>query len=103
MRTSSKPAHVASHDLKEPVRKIKTFSFRLQDALSETTNPEINLYVGKILKSAERMSLMIEGVLKYSTIDESERGILRWWIFKKTLTIIENDLVNFNLRKKCQV
>jgi signal transduction histidine kinase len=84
-------AHVASHDLKEPVRKIKTFSFRLQDALPEATNPNIKLYVDKILSSAERMSLMIEGVLKYSTLNASER-IMERVDLRNTITDIQNDL-----------
>jgi signal transduction histidine kinase len=84
-------AHVASHDLKEPVRKIKIFSFRLQDELTETTNSNVNLYLGKILSSAERMSLMIEGVLKYSTFNSSERNI-ETVDLQKTLTDIQCDL-----------
>lgn len=68
-------AHVASHDLKEPVRKIKNFSFKLQNALSKATEPDVGVYISKILSSAERMSLMIEGVLKYSSLDESEKDI----------------------------
>jgi len=84
-------AHVASHDLKEPVRKIKTFSFRLQDALSEAIDPNVKIYLSKILSSAERMSLMIEGVLKYSTITVSERDIGTVDL-SKTLTDIQSDL-----------
>lgn len=67
-------AHVASHDLKEPVRKIKTFSYRLQDSLGQTPDTNTKLYVDKILSSAERMSLMIEGVLKYSAVNSAERN-----------------------------
>jgi signal transduction histidine kinase/GAF domain-containing protein len=84
-------AHVASHDLKEPVRKIKTFSFRLQDALSDATNPNVKLYVSKILSSAERMSLMIEGVLKYATVNASEMNIGMVDLFK-TIADIQSDL-----------
>jgi len=84
-------AHVASHDLKEPVRKIKIFSYRLQDALTETTKPNAQLYLNKILSSAERMSLMIEGVLKYSTLNASERNIEQVDL-QKMLTDIQSDL-----------
>lgn len=84
-------AHVASHDLKEPVRKIKTFSFRLQDALPETTDPNVKLYLAKILSSAERMSTMIEGVLKYSTLNASERTT-ETVDLHQTLADIQDDL-----------
>lgn len=84
-------AHVASHDLKEPVRKIKTFSFRLQDALPDTIDPKARLYLGKILTSADRMSDMIEGVLKYSTLNASDRKFERVDL-QKTLADIQGDL-----------
>ncbi len=84
-------AHVASHDLKEPVRKIKTYSFRLQDALPETANSNAKIYLDKILSSAERMSLMIEGVLKYSTLNASERNV-ETVDLQKTLGDIQSDL-----------
>jgi signal transduction histidine kinase len=84
-------AHVASHDLKEPVRKIKTFSFRLQDALAETGDPNVKLYVDKILSSAERMTLMIEGVLKYSTSNASEHNFGKVDL-QKTIVDIQSDL-----------
>ena len=63
-------AHVASHDLKEPVRKIKTYGYRLQDELGNASE-KAQSYVDKILSSASRMAAMIEGVLSYSTINAS--------------------------------
>ena len=84
-------AHVASHDLKEPVRKIKTFSFRLQDALPQSISSNVKVYLSKILSSAERMSMMIEGVLQYSTLNASERNIESIDL-QKTINDIQNDL-----------
>jgi signal transduction histidine kinase len=85
-------AHVASHDLKEPVRKIKTYGYRLQDELMKTSASEKQqLFVEKILGSAERMSLMIEGVLTYSTISASEPKIEQV-VLSKVLLDIQNDL-----------
>lgn len=68
-------AHVASHDLKEPVRKIKTYGLRLQKELNGTGNENSRLYTEKVLESASRMSTMIEGVLTYSSLNATEQKI----------------------------
>ncbi|HYG04486.1 MAG TPA: ATP-binding protein [Chryseosolibacter sp.] len=68
-------AHVASHDLKEPVRKIKTFGLRLQDALDRQTIENCKVYTEKILESANRMASMIEGVLTYSSLNAVDQRI----------------------------
>jgi PAS domain S-box-containing protein len=59
-------AHVASHDLKEPVRKIKTFNTRIIDDFSDVLPKKVKTYLNKIESSTERMYAMIEGVLNYS-------------------------------------
>ncbi len=62
-------AHVASHDLKEPVRKIKIFANRLQDDLDGNLSDKSKGYLDKIQSATDRMYKMIEGVLAYSEIN----------------------------------
>ncbi|HVG12953.1 MAG TPA: PAS domain S-box protein, partial [Flavisolibacter sp.] len=62
-------AHVASHDLKEPVRKVKTFVSRLEDELQERLDDRTRLYLSKVQSATDRMFTMIDGVLTYSTIN----------------------------------
>ena len=59
-------AYVASHDLQEPLRKIRTFS----DWMSRYVEPESEAmrYLGKINASAERMSGLINSLLEYSKL-----------------------------------
>jgi PAS domain S-box-containing protein len=59
-------AHVASHDLKEPVRKIRTFNTRIIDDFGDVLPEKVKTYLNKIDSSTERMYAMIEGVLNYS-------------------------------------
>jgi PAS domain S-box-containing protein len=61
-------AHVASHDLKEPVRKILTFSERLRESAELKLNEKEKNSLGKVQSAAHRMASMIEGVLLYSSI-----------------------------------
>ncbi|MHA4845401.1 PAS domain-containing sensor histidine kinase [Flavitalea antarctica] len=63
-------AYVASHDLQEPLRKIRMFTDILRkNQTSRVDNREI---VQKINKSAERMSLLIEGLLEFSRLLKSD-------------------------------
>lgn len=62
-------AHVASHDLKEPLRKIQMFINLLQTDFQKDLSETATLYMNKIVKSVDRMNSMIEGVLKYSGLD----------------------------------
>ncbi len=66
-------AHVASHDLKEPVRKIKTFTGRLEDQLQGKLDESATRYIERIQSAAKRMSTMIDGVLAYSTINANKQ------------------------------
>ncbi len=59
-------AHVASHDLKEPMRKIRMFSGRIYDEYAESLPADGRDYLLKIQDAAARMSAMIDGVLNYS-------------------------------------
>jgi PAS domain S-box-containing protein len=65
-------AHVASHDLKEPLRKIRIFSTRLKEEFEAAIPERGNGYVDKIQLAAQRMSAMIEGVLNYSLVNNME-------------------------------
>lgn len=62
-------AHVASHDLKEPARKIKTFSSLIMHEFGSIIPEKMKLYLSKIDSAAARMAHMIDGVLRYSSLD----------------------------------
>lgn len=68
-------AHVASHDLKEPVRKIKFYSNMLQDQFVDVLPSKAVSHLDKIHNATDRMFSMIDGVLKYSSIRGTAQDI----------------------------
>jgi light-regulated signal transduction histidine kinase (bacteriophytochrome) len=63
-------AHAASHDLKEPLRKIRTFTDRLKSTLADRlTESELALF-NRIEVSAERMQLLVDDLLEFSHVSE---------------------------------
>jgi PAS domain S-box-containing protein len=64
--------HVIGHDLREPVRKIKTFTSRLEYDLGATVPDKAKYYMARIQSSANRIVEMIEGVMKYSMLHGDE-------------------------------
>lgn len=62
-------AYVASHDLQEPLRKISTFSQRLQIKFSDKLGEEGNLYITRVISACENMRKLIDNLLEFSKIN----------------------------------
>jgi PAS domain S-box-containing protein len=63
-------SYVASHDLQEPLRKIRTFAELIQKDLQN--EKLVKKYFSKIEVSAQRMSDLIKAVLNYSRLSKTE-------------------------------
>lgn len=61
-------AYVASHDMKEPVRKILMFTDRLEEEVAGIASEKGRGFLEKIRNAALRLSEMVEGVLANSTL-----------------------------------
>jgi PAS domain S-box-containing protein len=68
-------ANVVSHDLKEPVRKIKIFNSLLRNESRIHFDENAKKYLNKVDHSAQRMQTIIEGILAYSTLNKSTQPI----------------------------
>lgn len=85
-------AYVASHDLQEPLRKIKTFASLIEEKLSVTSTFARN-YLGKVIKSADRMSILIGDLLNMSHLNKDSQVAVQTDL-KLTL---QNVLIDFEL------
>jgi len=61
-------ASIASHDLQEPLRKMKTFTSLLIQQFNNDLPDKAKELLNKIWSSSERMSLLIKDVLNFSRI-----------------------------------
>ena len=59
-------AHTVSHDLREPVRTINSFSQLLLQKYSGQLDEDANIYLDFIASSASNMHVLIEDLLEYS-------------------------------------
>ena len=65
-------AYAASHDMKEPIRKIHFFADRLKERLSSKLEEEDRRYFERMEKGAKRMASLIDDLLLYSHVS---RGV----------------------------
>lgn len=65
-------AFVASHDLQEPLRKIMTFSERLQGKFKATLGSEGSTYLSRMTVATENMRNLIDNLLEFSRITRNK-------------------------------
>jgi signal transduction histidine kinase len=69
-------AFVASHDLQEPLRKIRAFGDRLQQYYGEKLGDQGNDYIKRMQMASERMSRLINDLLSFSRITTKAKPFL---------------------------
>ena len=82
-------ASVASHDLKEPLRKIQIYSDKVRRTFLEN-NPEADEFMQKIISSSQRMSRLINDLLNYSRL--SGDGMYKQTDINEILNELVSDL-----------
>lgn len=83
-------AHAASHDLKEPVRKIQFFTRHLKDQLGDNlTESQIQTF-GRIESAAQRMGHLIDDLLLYSHVSLSPHKTENVDLSKTVLRVLDD-------------
>ncbi len=65
-------AHITSHDLKEPLRMIGSFSQVIQQSYADKLGGESKTYFQYINDGVTRMNALLDALLQYATIGKSE-------------------------------
>jgi PAS domain S-box-containing protein len=86
-------AYVASHDLQEPLRKIKTYASLVDERFNDNTTSFAKVYLGKVIQSADRMSVLISDLLNMSHLTKATQA----YINVDLNTTVQNVLEDFEL------
>ena len=67
-------AFMASHDLQEPLRKIRVFSERLYSSSADSLDDDAKLCITRIQNSAERMQALIKDIFTFSKVSSDKKS-----------------------------
>ena len=84
-------AYIASHDLQEPLRKIRAFGDRLSNKYQGKLEGLGNDYINRMQSAAARMQLLIEDILAFSRVSRNI-GAFETLNMKKLMEEVVDDL-----------
>lgn len=85
-------AHAASHDLKEPIRKVHFFTNKLKDELSDRLTEIEKATFQRIEISTQRMGLLVDDLLQYSHVSYVASQHKEWIDLNDKLSKVLDDL-----------
>jgi light-regulated signal transduction histidine kinase (bacteriophytochrome) len=91
-------AYAASHDMKEPIRKILFFSDRLKQELEHQLNGSQSQLFGRMEHAAKRMALLIEDLLTYSHVSRGVSHLEAVDLNQKVKNVLED--LELNIQEK---
>jgi PAS domain S-box-containing protein len=83
-------AYAASHDMKEPIRKIHFFADRLKQHLGNTLDADAQRYFDRLQHAAKRMGTLIDDLLAYSHVSRGASFSEEVNLNKKVKLVLED-------------
>jgi signal transduction histidine kinase len=83
-------ASIASHDLQEPLRKVRTFTERISETEADRLTERGLDYLQRANASAERMQRLIEDLLKFSRVATQGRAFKQVDLGRVTAEVLED-------------
>lgn len=83
-------AHAASHDLKEPIRKIHVFTSQLKEQLGAQLSEVQHVTFERIEKASKRMIGLIDDLLLYSHVSQRPHEMERIDLSEKITRVLED-------------
>ena len=83
-------AYVASHDLQEPLRAIKSYVQLIQKRYKDDFKPEANEFMQYVISGADRMHILINDLLLYSRVGSRPNHFLDHDLSKILTIVMEN-------------
>jgi signal transduction histidine kinase len=80
----------ASHDLKEPIRKVRYFTDRLKSLLQGKISNEEKAIFNRVENAAERMQLLVDDLLSYSHLSHTPPELAEIDLNEKIETILSD-------------
>ncbi|HKC68004.1 MAG TPA: response regulator [Bacteroidia bacterium] len=87
-------AFIASHDLQEPLRKIRTFSDRIATKYGNKLDDDGKLFIEKMQASCERMQNLINDILAFSKISGEKNSL----VYSDINKILEDVLADMDMQ-----
>lgn len=98
-------AFMSSHDLQEPLRKIRTFTDLLYSKYKDVFNDDAVRYINRIQKAAERMQTLVKDILEFSQLSndknlfvETDLNLLVEEVISDMETMIQEKNAKINIK-----
>jgi signal transduction histidine kinase len=68
-------AHVAAHDLREPLRTMRSYVELIAERLGDSADPKVRKYVEHVVGGSERMRALIDDLLEYARLERQRKPL----------------------------